>query len=102
MILSKDSFDGDLGNATDSMFVLGQKVDKSEIMTSSDGKKIVMCAEKYFQLIPDSTTKANGDRDQTSTSQKPIFTVIVMFVSFVFCRIIVEKGVFTTYVYGLL
>ena len=102
VILSTESFNGDLSNATDSMFVLGQKVDRGEIMTTSDGKKIVMCAEKYFQLLPDSTTQANGDRDQTSTSQKPILTVTVMFLSFAFCRIIVKKGVFTTSVYGLL
>ena len=102
VILSKESFDGDLGNATDTIFVLGQKVDSIEIMTTSDGKKIVMCAGKYFQLLPGSTTEANGDRDQTSTSQKPIFTVTVMFLSFAFCRIIVKKGVFTTSVYGQL
>ena len=51
VILENDTFRGEIGNTTNSIFVLGQIVERNEVMAVTNGKKIVMCAEKYFQLV---------------------------------------------------
>ena len=51
VILENDTYRGDIGNTTNDIFVLGQRVERNEVMAVTNGKKIVMCAQKYFQLV---------------------------------------------------
>ena len=51
--------------------VLGEKVDPTEVIVSADGDKIMICAEKYIELVEKQENRAlNEDEKPTSRAMK--------------------------------
>ena len=90
IVLSNDSFTVDV-NAENAVkiLVLGEVLETAEVMFTDDKKKMIMCAERYFQLVE----KKMGNQTSQSNKLNGLGNIVLSFILliFLFSNIIDEQ-----------